>query len=78
MQGTTKEMAGGRSLDKNYGQLTGHIPKHKIKAFKIGVTTQETTISEALEQAVDLWLAAVEAGDELPEVDERVDKRRVD
>ena len=75
---TTHDMAGGRSLDKNYGQLTGHIPKHKIKAFKIGVTTEETTISEALEQAVDLWLAAVERGEELPTVDERVDKRRAE
>lgn len=78
MKVTTEHMAGGRSLDKNYGQLTGHIPKHKIKAFKIGVTTQETTISEALEQAIDLWLAAVEREEELPKVDERVDKRRAE
>lgn len=78
MQMSTQKMAGGRSLDKNYGQLSGHIPKRKIKAFKIAVTTQETTIAEAMEQAIDLWLAAVEAGNELPPVDERFDKRRSD
>ena len=75
---STHGMAGGRSLDKNYGQLSGHVPKHKIKAFKIAITTEETTISEAMEQAVDLWLRAVEAGEKLPPVDERTDKRRSD
>lgn len=78
MQEKAVEMAGGRSLDPNYKQVSGHVPKEKLLNFKIAIASEETTLSEALEQSIDLWLAAVERGDELPKVQERVDKRRVD
>ena len=73
-----RKMAGGRSLDPNYKQVSGHIPKDKLLKFKVEIAQQETTLSEALEQAVDLWIDAVERGDELPETRERIDKRRSD
>ena len=78
MQVNVQEMAGGRSLDPNYKQISGHIPKEKLLAFKIAIAAKETTLSEALEQAIDLWLIAVERGNELPKVQERVDKRKAE
>ncbi|MEO0985983.1 MAG: hypothetical protein AAFY20_10575 [Cyanobacteria bacterium J06639_14] len=72
----SQAMAGGRSQDPNYKQVSGHIPKDKLLKFKVVIAQQETTLSEALEQAVDLWILAVERGDDLPELMERVDKRR--
>ena len=76
MQLEISKMPGGRSQDPRYGQLSGHIPKSLIKTFKIAVAGMETTISEALEQSVRLWLEKVENGDNLPEIEERLDQRR--
>ena len=69
-------MPGGRSQDPRYGQLSGHMPKSLIKTFKVTVAGMETTLSEALEQSVMLWLEKVENGDNLPAIEERLDQRR--
>ena len=69
-------MPGGKKEDPRYGQVIGHVPKELIKRFKMEVLNQETNISEALEQAILLWLEAIKSGSELPETMDRVDKRR--
>ena len=69
-------MPGGKKEDPRYGQVIGHVPKELIKRFKMEVLNQETNISEALEQSILLWLAAVADGKELPDTVDRVDKRR--
>ena len=75
---TLSAMPGGKKEDPNYGQIVGHVPKDLIKRFKMEILNQETTISEALEQGILLWLSIAEQGDELPETQERIDRRRVD
>ena len=68
-------MAGGRSLDKNYRQISAYVPRDLHLEFKLTVTRQDTTISEAIEQAVRLWIEHVKDGKELPDVQERADQR---
>lgn len=46
--------------DPNYAQVSGHIPKDKALEFKIACTRRQISQSEALEEAVDKWLAAQE------------------
>lgn len=75
---TLQAMPGGKKDDPNYGQVVGHVPKDLIKRFKMEILNQETTISEALEQGILLWLAVAEQGGELPETQERIDRRRAD
>lgn len=45
-----------RRRDPNYEQVTGHIPKPLAKQFKVFCTENGTTIAEALETAVQLFL----------------------
>jgi hypothetical protein len=42
--------------DPNYSQVSGYIPKEIALRFKVACTEQEITQSEALEEAVLLWL----------------------
>lgn len=46
--------------DPNYAQVSGHIPKDKALEFKIACTRKQISQSEALEEAVDKWLATQE------------------
>lgn len=43
--------------DPNYAQVSGHIPKDKALEFKIACTRKQISQSEALEEAIDKWLA---------------------
>lgn len=51
-------MAGGKRDNPGYSQVSGHVPKELALKFKIVCTSKETTQSEALEQAIKLWLEA--------------------
>ena len=56
-----ESMAGGKRDDPKYAQVSGFIPKDLALQFKATCMLQETTQSEALENAVRLWLAQVQA-----------------
>jgi hypothetical protein len=43
--------------DPNYAQVSGHIPKDKALEFKVACTRKQISQSEALEEAIDKWLA---------------------
>ncbi len=49
-------MAGGKRDDPNYLQVSGFIPKELALKFKATCMLQETTQSEALEEAIRLWM----------------------
>ncbi len=49
-------MAGGKRDDPNYAQVSGYVPKKLALEFKIACTADEISQSEALEQAMTLWL----------------------
>lgn len=46
-----------RRGDPNYAQVSGYLPKELVLQFKIACTAKEVSITDALEQAVQLWLA---------------------
>ncbi|MBD2074337.1 hypothetical protein H6F86_10655 [Phormidium sp. FACHB-592] len=56
-----ESMAGGKRDDPKYAQVSGFIPKELALQFKATCMLQETTLSEALENAVRLWLAQIQA-----------------
>ncbi|MFB2920210.1 MULTISPECIES: hypothetical protein [Aerosakkonema] len=45
-----------RRDDPGYSQVSGYIPKELALRFKVACTEDETTQSEGLEEAVQLWL----------------------
>jgi len=51
-------MPGGKKEDPRYAQLSGHIPKELALRFKAECALQSKTISTALEEAVQMWMAA--------------------
>lgn len=42
--------------DPNYSQLSGYIPRDIARQFKIACTSKELSHSDALEEAVLMWL----------------------
>lgn len=50
-------MPGGKRDDPNYSQVSGYIPKELALEFRIACTSGEVTQSDALEEAIKLWLA---------------------
>jgi len=54
-------MAGGKRDDPTYLQISGYVPKEVGLQFKATCTLQEVSQSEALEEAIQEWLAKVKA-----------------
>jgi hypothetical protein len=42
--------------DPNYAQVSGYVQKDKALKFKINCTALQITQSEALDEAISLWL----------------------
>lgn len=42
--------------DPNYAQVSGYVPKELALRFKILCTSEELSQSEALEEAIALWM----------------------
>lgn len=53
------EVAGGKRDDPKYSQVSGFVPKELALQFKATCTLQEVTQSEAIEDALKLWLEQV-------------------
>ncbi len=51
----TRDVATKRD-DPNYSQVSGYIPKAKALKFKVACTALQTTQSDALDEAISLWL----------------------
>ncbi len=49
-----------RRKDPNYAQVSGYIDKNLAMRFKIACTATEVSQTDALEQAVALWLEKYE------------------
>jgi hypothetical protein len=49
-------MAGGKRDDPNYLQVSGYVPRDLGLQFKANCMLQEVSQSEALEEAIQLWL----------------------
>ena len=49
-------MAGGKREDPDYAQVSGYVPKKLALKFKAACTMRETTQSDALEKAIEVWL----------------------
>jgi hypothetical protein len=47
--------------DPNYAQVSGYIQKDKALKFKVNCTALQITQSEALDEAISLWLEKQEA-----------------
>ncbi|MBD2458804.1 hypothetical protein H6G80_32695 [Nostoc sp. FACHB-87] len=45
-----------RRDDPNFSQVSGYIPKEKALNFKIACTALQITQSDALDEAISLWL----------------------
>jgi hypothetical protein len=54
-------MAGGKREDPNYLQVGGYVPRELGLRFKANCTLRQMSQSEALEEAIQLWLAAKQA-----------------
>jgi hypothetical protein len=54
-------MAGGKRDDPNYLQVGGYVPRELGLQFKANCTLREMSQSEALEEAIQLWLNAKQA-----------------
>ncbi|MGD1863163.1 MAG: hypothetical protein ACFB0D_01280 [Phormidesmis sp.] len=54
-------MAGGKREDPDYAQVSGYIPKKLALKFKAACTMRETTQSDALEKAIQVWLEQKES-----------------
>lgn len=52
----TKETLVTRRDDPGYSQVSGYIPKELALRFKVTCTEEEITLSEGLQEAVQLWL----------------------
>jgi hypothetical protein len=48
---------GGKRENPNYIQISGHVPKSLGLQFKAVCAANELTLSKALEDAVQKWLA---------------------
>ncbi len=46
----------GRRDDPNYSQVSGYINKGLVLKFKIACTQSEISQTDALEEAIALWL----------------------
>jgi hypothetical protein len=57
-----EEMAASRRADPNYVQISGHVPKALALDFKVAMTRAEVNQSEAMEQALSLWVAQQQGG----------------
>lgn len=57
-----EEMAASRRADPNYVQISGHVPKSLALDFKVAMTRAEVNQSEALEQAIALWVQQQQEG----------------
>ena len=57
-----KEMAASRRADPSYVQISGHVPKALALDFKVAMTRAEVNQSEAMEQALSMWVAQQIAG----------------
>lgn len=55
-----------RRDDPNFAQVSGYIPKDKALSFKIACTALQITQSDALDEAISLWLAKHEQPDSAP------------
>jgi hypothetical protein len=42
--------------DPNYAQVSGYVPKELALRFKVLCTSEEMSQSEALEEAIALWM----------------------
>lgn len=42
--------------DPNYAQVSGYVPKELALRFKVLCTSEEVSQSEALEEAIALWM----------------------
>ena len=62
-------MAGGKRDDPSYSQVSGYIPKRLALKFKAACTMNETTQSEALEEAVKAWLKKLEVSNQASNAD---------
>jgi len=49
-------MAASRRADPDYSQVSGYVPKKLALEFKVACTRAELSQSEALEQAIALWI----------------------
>lgn len=50
----------GKRRNPDYGQLVGDVPKELIQQFKINCVKNNTTISNALTEAIQDWNKKVE------------------
>lgn len=55
------DMAGGRRDDPNFSQVSGYIPKEVALQFKATCTLVEISQTDALEEAIRLWLEKVKS-----------------
>ncbi|WP_017655398.1 hypothetical protein [Fortiea contorta] len=55
-----------RRDDPNFAQVSGYIPKDKALSFKIACTALQMTQSDALDEAISLWLAKHEQPSSTP------------
>ncbi len=49
-------MAASRRADPDFSQVSGYVKKDLALKFKAECTMREISLSEALEEALDLWL----------------------
>lgn len=49
-------MAASRRADPGFSQVSGYVPKELALDFKVACTRAELSQSEALEQALALWI----------------------
>lgn len=56
--------------DPNYAQVSGYVPKELALRFKVLCTSEEVSQSEALEEALTLWIQKREnLGRDMPTTD---------
>ena len=64
-----------RRSDPDFAQLTGRIPRELVTQLKIFAAQADYNLSECVEMAVLLLLAAVEKNEPLPQPTETEDRR---
>ncbi|MBD1996226.1 hypothetical protein H6G00_06280 [Leptolyngbya sp. FACHB-541] len=52
----TVSMAASRRADPDFAQVSGYVKKDLALKFKATCTMQEISQSEAIEQALEMWL----------------------
>ncbi len=53
----SESMAASRRADPDFAQVSGYVKKDVALKFKAECTMQEVSQAEALEEAIQLWLA---------------------